>query len=95
MTMQFLVGKTALVTGGTDGIGAQLIRQLRAKGAEVITTGRNPDRIDATAAAECRAELTQNDRTQPYPRPCCLPGSRGIFRPRAVPCPRAANRACF
>lgn len=45
-----LTGKTALVTGGTDGIGAQLIRQLRAKGAEVITTGRNPDRIDATRA---------------------------------------------
>jgi len=45
-----LTGKTALVTGGTDGIGAQLIRQLRAKGAEVITTGRNPDRIAATRA---------------------------------------------
>ena len=43
-----LTGKTALVTGGTDGIGAQLIRQLRAKGAQVITTGRNPERVAAT-----------------------------------------------
>jgi uncharacterized oxidoreductase len=44
-------GKTILVTGGTDGIGAQLIRQLRDKGATVITTGRTPERIAATRAA--------------------------------------------
>lgn len=46
-----LSGKTILVTGGTDGIGAQLIRQLRDKGATVITQGRNPDRVAATRAA--------------------------------------------
>jgi uncharacterized oxidoreductase len=46
-----LSGKTALVTGGTDGIGAELIRQLRAKGATVITCGRNPERIAATRSA--------------------------------------------
>jgi uncharacterized oxidoreductase len=45
-----LQGKTVLVTGGTDGIGAQLIRQLRARGASVITQGRNPDRVAATRA---------------------------------------------
>lgn len=45
-----LSGKTALVTGGTDGIGAQLIRQLRDNGATVITTGRNAERIAATRA---------------------------------------------
>ncbi len=43
-----LHGKTILVTGGTDGIGAQLIRQLRDKGATIVTTGRNPERIAAT-----------------------------------------------
>ena len=43
-----LPGKTALVTGGTDGIGAEIIRQLRTKGATVITSGRNPERIAAT-----------------------------------------------
>ena len=43
-----LSGKIALVTGGTDGIGAQLIRLLRAKGATVITSGRNTVRIAAT-----------------------------------------------
>ena len=46
-----LSGKTALVTGGTDGIGAELIRQLRAKGVTVITQGRDPDRVTATRAA--------------------------------------------
>lgn len=45
-----LKGKTALVTGGTDGIGAQLIRQLRDKGVTVITSGRNPERCAATRA---------------------------------------------
>lgn len=43
-------GKTILVTGGTDGIGLCLIRQLRAKGATIITSGRNPDRIAAAQA---------------------------------------------
>jgi uncharacterized oxidoreductase len=45
-----LSGKTVLVTGSTDGIGAQLIRQLRDKGATVIASGRNPDRVAATRA---------------------------------------------
>jgi uncharacterized oxidoreductase len=45
-----LQGKTALVTGGTDGIGAQLIRQLRDKGVTVITSGRNAERCAATRA---------------------------------------------
>ena len=45
-----LSGKCILVTGGTDGIGAALIRALRASGAEVVTTGRTPERIAATRA---------------------------------------------
>lgn len=45
-----LAGKTVLVTGATDGIGAHLIRQLRNKGATVIASGRNPERCAATRA---------------------------------------------
>lgn len=45
-----LSGKTILVTGGTDGIGAQLIRQLRDKGAAIVTSGRSPERAAATRA---------------------------------------------
>lgn len=44
-------GKTVLVTGGTDGIGAQLIRQLRDRGATVITSGRDLGRVAETRAA--------------------------------------------
>jgi uncharacterized oxidoreductase len=43
-------GKTILLTGGTDGIGLQLALQLKAKGANVIATGRTPDRIESTRA---------------------------------------------
>lgn len=45
-----LDGKIILVTGATDGIGACLIRQLRGKGARIIASGRNPDRIASTLA---------------------------------------------
>ena len=38
-------GKTALVTGGTAGIGEQLALQLAAKGAKVIVTGRSEERL--------------------------------------------------
>lgn len=41
--MRRLEGKVALVTGGTNGIGAASVRRLAAEGAQVIFTGRNPD----------------------------------------------------
>lgn len=45
-----LQGKTILLTGGTDGIGLRLARQLRVKGAILIVTGRTPARIAAAQA---------------------------------------------
>ena len=44
-------GKTFLLTGGTNGIGRELALQLKAKGAEVLTTGRNPERVAAMREA--------------------------------------------
>ena len=43
-------GKTALVTGGTDGIGLEIARQLKAKGATVVVCGRRQDYRDAARA---------------------------------------------
>ena len=45
-----LTGKVALVTGGTDGIGGHLIRQLRDRGATIVTSGRTAERVAATKA---------------------------------------------
>jgi len=40
-----LSGKAVLLTGGTNGIGRELAFQLKAKGAKIITTGRNANRV--------------------------------------------------
>ncbi len=44
-----ITGKTALVTGGNDGIGLEIARQLKAKGARVIIAGRRAAGDDAIA----------------------------------------------
>jgi uncharacterized oxidoreductase len=43
-------GKTVLLTGGSAGIGREIARQLKAKGADVILTGRDPARLEAMRA---------------------------------------------
>jgi len=45
-----LADKTALVTGGNDGIGRAIARQLEVKGAKVIVVGRDAARLAAAAA---------------------------------------------
>jgi len=40
-----LVGQTVLVIGGSAGIGLATAQRARAEGADVILTGRNPDRL--------------------------------------------------
>jgi len=42
-----LDGKTALVTGGTRGIGLAIVRALRRDGARVIAVGRSKEHVDA------------------------------------------------
>jgi uncharacterized oxidoreductase len=42
--------KTALVTGGTDGIGIEIARHLQRRGARVIVIGRDPGRLAAARA---------------------------------------------
>lgn len=43
-------GKTALVTGGTDGIGLEIARLLKSKGADVIVCGRREEYLAAATA---------------------------------------------
>ena len=47
-----LEGKTAIVTGASSGIGAAVVRDLRAEGVRVAGGARRVDRIDADVALE-------------------------------------------
>ena len=51
-----LVGKTALVTGSTAGIGFAIAQSLAREGAHVTVNGRTQDRVDA-ALAQIRANV--------------------------------------
>src|ERR1700748_461280 len=52
-----LGGQTVVLIGGSAGIGLETARLARAEGAEVILTGRNPERLER-AAAEVGARST-------------------------------------
>jgi NAD(P)-dependent dehydrogenase (short-subunit alcohol dehydrogenase family) len=52
-----LAGQTVVAIGGSAGIGLETARLARAEGAEVILTGRNPERLER-AAAEVGATST-------------------------------------
>lgn len=47
--------KVVVITGGSSGIGAALVRQFLAADAKVATCGRNADKL-ASLAADCRSE---------------------------------------
>jgi NAD(P)-dependent dehydrogenase (short-subunit alcohol dehydrogenase family) len=60
-----LPGQTVVVVGGSAGIGLETARRARAEGADVMLTGRNPDRLEQ-AAAEIGAKRTAAfDATDP------------------------------
>jgi NAD(P)-dependent dehydrogenase (short-subunit alcohol dehydrogenase family) len=46
-----LIGKTVLITGGTDGLGLALAKRLAVEGASVAVCGRDPDRVAAAGAS--------------------------------------------
>ncbi|WP_433291170.1 SDR family oxidoreductase [Pseudonocardia sp. CA-142604] len=59
-----LLGQTVIVIGGSAGIGLETARRARAEGAEVIITGRNPDRLEQAAlevGAQSTAAFDAND----------------------------------
>ena len=59
-----LLGQTVVVIGGSAGIGLETARRARAEGAEVILTGRDPDRLKQAALgidAQRTAAFDAND----------------------------------
>ena len=52
-----LAGQTVVIIGGSAGIGLETARRARAEGADVVLTGRNPDRLQH-AAIELGAQRT-------------------------------------
>src|SRR5918996_1661568 len=51
MTDRLLEGKTALVTGGSSGMGAEIVREMVAAGARVAAVGRDQARLSAVVEA--------------------------------------------
>ena len=50
-----LLGQTVVVLGGSAGIGLETARRARTEGADVILTGRNPERAAASRERARRA----------------------------------------
>jgi NAD(P)-dependent dehydrogenase (short-subunit alcohol dehydrogenase family) len=60
-----LLGQTVVVIGGSAGIGLETARRARSEGADIVLTGRNPDRLER-AAKEVGARSTNAfDATDP------------------------------
>ena len=57
-----LLGQTVLVIGGSSGIGLETARLARARGADIILTARNPDRLHR-AGLELGASIAAFDAT--------------------------------
>jgi NAD(P)-dependent dehydrogenase (short-subunit alcohol dehydrogenase family) len=54
--MEKLSGKTALVTGSTDGVGRLVARKLGQAGARVLVHGRDPERGARRSTCDSRVE---------------------------------------
>jgi NAD(P)-dependent dehydrogenase (short-subunit alcohol dehydrogenase family) len=60
-----LLGQTVVIIGGSAGIGFETARRARAEGAEVILTGRNPERLERAASELQAASSAAFDSTDP------------------------------
>ena len=60
-----LTGQTVVLIGGSAGIGLETARRARAEGADVILTGRNPERLQQAAAEVGARHTAAFDATDP------------------------------
>ncbi|SEK65029.1 SDR family oxidoreductase [Parapedobacter koreensis] len=60
-----LKNSTVLITGGTSGIGLELVKQLTEQGANVIATGRNLDTLNETRKRFPKVHTFQSDVSNP------------------------------
>jgi NAD(P)-dependent dehydrogenase (short-subunit alcohol dehydrogenase family) len=60
-----LAGQTVVVIGGSAGIGLETARRARAEGADVILTGRDPDRLKQAALEVGAKRTVAFDATDP------------------------------
>jgi NAD(P)-dependent dehydrogenase (short-subunit alcohol dehydrogenase family) len=60
-----LLGQHVVVIGGSGGIGLETARRARAEGAEVVLTGRNPERLRAAAGELGALGTAEFDATDP------------------------------
>jgi NAD(P)-dependent dehydrogenase (short-subunit alcohol dehydrogenase family) len=60
-----LRGQTVIVIGGSSGIGFETARRARAEGAEVLLTGRNPERLEQPARELGAVSTAAFDATDP------------------------------
>lgn len=60
-----LKNNTVLITGGTSGIGLELVKQLTEQGANIIVVGRNPDTLDETKKKFPNVHTFQSDVSKP------------------------------
>jgi uncharacterized oxidoreductase len=60
-----LAHSTVLITGGTSGIGLELVKQLTQIGAKIIITGRDPDKLKETQRQFPQTHIFQNDVSIP------------------------------
>jgi NAD(P)-dependent dehydrogenase (short-subunit alcohol dehydrogenase family) len=62
-----LLGQTVVVIGGSAGIGLETARRARAEGANLILTGRNPERLQHAASELDAVSTAVFDATDPVP----------------------------
>jgi NAD(P)-dependent dehydrogenase (short-subunit alcohol dehydrogenase family) len=60
-----LLGQTAVLIGGSAGIGLETARRARAEGADVVLTGRNPERLERAAQEVGARSTAAFDATDP------------------------------